>query len=121
VTTAIPYITEGAAEEGEETINGRPNNKENKYSEYIKVMQRGWFCSDATYIDEQPYISREKLKEMLLADDRKPGTVRNDLLPSEGGRLIGFLLNAGGIKATDGGWLVQDPEVISAWNMTVGR
>lgn len=120
VTTAIPIVTEGAAAE-EEKVNGRPNNRESKYAEYIKVMERGWYCSDAIYKEELPYISREKLKEMLVKDGRKKETVANDLVPSQGNRLIGFLINAEAIKATDGGWLMCDLEVVSQWNLKAGR
>jgi hypothetical protein len=121
VTTAIPFITEGAAEEEGERVNGRPGNRESKYAEFIKVMERGWYCSDATYIDGQPYIDRAKLKQMMIDDGRKESTASNDLVPSQGNRLIGFLINSEAIKATDGGWLMCDPEVVSQWNLKTGR
>ena len=121
VTTAIPYITEGAAEEEGERVNGRPGNRESKYAEFIKVMERGWYCSDAIYKEELPYIDRAKLKQMMIDDGRKESTASNDLVPSQGNRLIGFLINSEAIKATDGGWLMCDPEVVSQWNLKTGR
>jgi hypothetical protein len=122
VTTAIPVVVEGAAEEEEERGEGRRDRERvSKHAEFIRLMERGWFAGGAEIKDELPYIKREALKEMLLGDDRPERTVTNDLTPSRGNALIGFLLNSETITKTEGGWLMQDATVISQWNMKTGR
>jgi hypothetical protein len=122
VTTAIPVVVEGAAEEEEERGEGRRDRERvSKHAEFIRLMERGWFAGGAEIKDDLPYIKREALKEMLLGDDRTERTVTNDLTPSRGNALIGFLLNSETITKTDGGWLMRDATVISQWSMKTGR
>lgn len=126
VTTAIVTITEGAAEGGEDNKEYKNGNK---HAAFIKYFERAWFEYGCKTVDDLPWVGKKEMFEMLKKENsnRSDRTIENDLnpAPSYNNKLVGFLVNAGSIKAAslDGehGWVVVNEVEVSSWQIRVGQ
>jgi hypothetical protein len=79
-------------------------------------------------VDDLPWVGKKEMFEMLKKENsnRSDRTIENDLnpAPSYNNKLVGFLVNAGSIKAAslDGehGWVVVNEVEVSSWQIRVG-
>lgn len=88
--------------------------KDTKIDAHRKMFENAWWACGAEERDGQPYLSRSGLKDKLLQDGNAERTVRNMVNPSYPDKLIGALLNAMIIEATEHGWVVVDEVQASA-------
>lgn len=84
------------------------DKKDSKTDGFRKIFENAWFDSGAELIDGLPYLSRSALKEKLFKDGNAERTIRNMVNPSYGDKLIGYLLQAKMIEATEHGWKMVD-------------
>ena len=88
--------------------------KDTKIDAHRKMFENAWWACGAEERDGQPYLSRSGLKDKLLQDGNAERTVRNMVNPSYPDKLIGALLTAMIIEATEHGWVVVDEVQASA-------
>jgi hypothetical protein len=88
--------------------------KDSKIDVHRKMFENAWWACGAEERDGQPYLSRSGLKDKLLQDGNAERTVRNMVNPSYPDKLIGALLTAMIIEATEHGWVVVDEVQASA-------
>lgn len=107
----------GWLDEDGETITGavftlednpptKKDKKDTKTDGFRKIWENAWWISGAEVINGQPYLSRSALKEKLIRDGNAERTVRNMVNPSYNDKLIGYLLQAEMIRATEHGWVM---------------
>ena len=82
------------------------DKKDSKTEGLRKIFENAWWDSGAEVINGQPYLSRSALKEKLTKDGNAERTVRNMINPSYSDKLIGYLMQAGTIEASEHGWVV---------------
>ena len=85
-----------------------PKKGGSKLDEHRKMFENAWWACGAEERDGLPYLSRSGLKDKLLQDGNAERTVRNMVNPSYADKLIGALLNAEIIDASEHGWTVID-------------
>lgn len=107
----------GWLDEDGETITGavftlednpptKKDKKDTKTDGFRKIWENAWWISGAEVINGQPYLSRSALKEKLIRDGNAERTVRNMVNPSYNDKLIGYLIQAEMIRATEHGWVM---------------
>lgn len=107
----------GWLDEDGETITGavftlednpptKKDKKDTKTDGFRKIWENAWWSSGAEVINGQPYLSRSALKEKLIRDGNAERTVRNMVNPSYNDKLIGYLIQAEMIRATEHGWVM---------------
>lgn len=84
----------------------KKDKKDTKTDGFRKLFENAWWSSGAEVINGQPYLSRSALKEKLIRDGNAERTVRNMVNPSYNDKLIGYLLQAEMIRATEHGWVM---------------
>lgn len=84
-------------------------------SKHLATLKTAWDAANRPLQHGAPYIERTLLKEHLLAQDRQPRTVENDLNGSYSNKLIGSLLQSSVIETVDGGWIVIDAATVLLW------
>ena len=94
-----------------------PAKKDSKIDGFRKVWENAWWASGAEDLGGAPYLTRSALKDKLAADGNAERTIRNMVNPSYNDKLIGALLQAGVIEATEHGWIVVDEAQSSAMMM----
>jgi hypothetical protein len=94
-----------------------PSKKDSKIEGFRKIWENAWWASGAEDLGGAPYLSRSALKDKLAADGNAERTIRNMVNPSYSDKLIGALLQAGIIEATEHGWIVVDEAQSSALMM----
>ena len=94
-----------------------PAKKDSKIDGFRKVWENAWWASGAEDLGGAPYLTRSALKDKLAADGNAERTIRNMVNPSYTDKLIGALLQAGVIEATEHGWIVVDEAQSSAMMM----
>jgi hypothetical protein len=80
--------------------------KESKGEGFRKMLEKAWFASQAEVLGGLPYVSRSAMLAYLESLNMSPRSAENACKPSETGRLIGYLINAGTIRAEGAGWVV---------------
>jgi hypothetical protein len=98
VTSAVLTIEEAPPE----------RRKESKLDSFRKTFERAWWKGSAELRDGLPYVTRAKLKDMLLEDGNAERTVRNMINPSYTDKLIGALIQGSIIEPFEHGWIVVD-------------
>ena len=98
VTSAVLAIEEAPPE----------RRKESKLDSFRKTFERAWWKGSAELRDGLPYVTRAKLKDMLLEDGNAERTVRNMINPSYTDKLIGALIQGSIIEPFEHGWIVVD-------------
>jgi len=91
-----------------------PSKKDSKIEGFRKIWENAWWASGAEDLGGAPYLTRSALKDKLAADGNAERTIRNMVNPSYSDKLIGALLQAGIIEATEHGWIVVDEANASA-------
>ena len=91
-----------------------PSKKDSKIEGFRKIWENAWCASGAEDLGGAPYLTRSALKDKLAADGNAERTIRNMVNPSYSDKLIGALLQAGIIEATEHGWIVVDEANASA-------
>jgi phage/plasmid primase-like uncharacterized protein len=99
VTSAVPVKADAPA---------APSKKDSKIDGHRKMWENAWWASGAEVRDEQPYLSRSALKDKLTQDGNAERTVRNMINPSYSDKLVGALIQAGMIEATEHGWVMVE-------------
>lgn len=94
-----------------------PAKKDSKIDGFRKVWENAWWASGAEDLGGAPYLTRSALKDKLAADGNAERTTRNMVNPSYNDKLIGALLQAGMIEATEHGWIMVDEGQASAMMM----
>ena len=84
----------------------KTDKKESKVEANRKLFERAWWSAGAEVRDERPYLSRAGLKFKLREDGMTDAMIEKVLKPSKAQELIGSLLAADIIKATEHGWVV---------------
>lgn len=84
----------------------KKDKKDTKTDGFRKIWENAWWISGAEVINGQPYLSRSALKEKLIRDGNAERTVRNMVNPSYNDKLIGYLIQAEMIRATEHGWVM---------------
>jgi phage/plasmid primase-like uncharacterized protein len=79
---------------------------ESKVEANRKLFERAWFAAGAEFRDEKPYLSRAGLKFKLREDGVSESMIEKMLKPGKPQDLIGSLLAADIIEATEHGWIV---------------
>jgi hypothetical protein len=92
----------------------KKDKKDTKTDGFRKVWENAWWSSGAEVINGQPYLSRSALKEKLIRDGNAERTVRNMVNPSYSDKLIGYLIQAEMIRATEHGWVMVNEVETSA-------
>lgn len=85
-----------------------PSKKDSKIEGFRKVWENAWWASGAEDLGGAPYLTRSALKDKLAQDGNAERTIRNMINPSYTDKLIGAMLQAGMIEATEHGWIVVD-------------
>jgi hypothetical protein len=78
------------------------------------VWENAWWASGAEDLGGAPYLTRSALKDKLAADGNAERTIRNMVNPSYNDKMIGAMLQAGMIEATEHGWIMVDEAQASA-------
>ena len=91
-----------------------PSKKDSKIDGFRKTWENAWWAAGAEDLGGAPYLSRSALKDKLEADGNAERTVRNMLNPSYTDKLIGAMLQAGMIEASEHGWIMVDEANASA-------
>lgn len=94
-----------------------PSKKDSKIEGFRKVWENAWWTSGAEDLGGAPYLTRSALKDKLAADGNAERTIRNMINPSYTDKLIGAMLQAGMIEATEHGWIMVDEGQASAMMM----
>ena len=94
-----------------------PSKKDSKIEVFRKVWENAWWTSGAEDLGGAPYLTRSALKDKLAADGNAERTIRNMINPSYTDKLIGAMLQAGMIEATEHGWIMVDEGQASAMMM----
>ncbi len=104
----------------ESTAPIRPEQKDNKTQEAIKLMDRAWFASGAEDRGGAPYISRSALRELLISDGMNERTAKNKTEPSREDGYIFRLINSEIIRPYEHGWIFTNEVQISSMMMRRG-
>ena len=91
-----------------------PSKKDSKIDGFRKVWENAWWASGAEDLGGAPYLTRSALKDKLAADGNAERTIRNMVNPSYNDKMIGAMLQAGMIEATENGWIMVDEANASA-------
>ena len=108
VTSAVPIQAQAPA---------ATTKKDSKIDGHRKMWENAWWASGAEVVDESPYLSRSALKDKLAQDGNAERTIRNMVNPSYSDKLVGALLQAGMIEASEHGWCMVDKTQASSMLM----
>jgi putative DNA primase/helicase len=106
-TTCVAVPDESASTE-------QPHKRPTKHDENVRTFERAWFNSGAEIREDNPYISRSALRELLISDGMSERTAKNKTEASRSDGLIAPMLNAGTIAPFEHGWVVIDGVQASA-------
>lgn len=95
-----------------------PHKKPTKHDENIRTLQRAYWAGGAEEQDGLPYISRNALRELLIADGISERTATNKTEASRKDGMIMPMLNSGIIATAAKGWVIIDPAHSSALLMS---
>jgi phage/plasmid primase-like uncharacterized protein len=88
----------------------KTSKEDKKINGYFKLIERAFFAGEAEIKNENPYVSRSVLHDVLVGDGMKENSIKQALKPSEKGRLIGALTEQNIIKSSGHGWEVICPK-----------
>jgi phage/plasmid primase-like uncharacterized protein len=112
-------VTSAVIIESEAVIHAR---KESDISKDIKKFTNAWWATSAEERNGSPYLARSALLNYLIENDGvKESSAKIYIKPSQQGRLIYNLLNAGIIQAFEHGWVVSDGVTASSMMIRKGE
>jgi hypothetical protein len=88
----------------------KTSKADDKIAAHFKLIERAFFAGGAEIMNDNPYIARSVLHDVLVGDGMKENTLKQALKPSEKGRLIGALIEQNIIKSSAHGWEVICPK-----------
>jgi hypothetical protein len=94
-----------------------PHQPLTKYDQNVQLLERAWRVSGAEMRNNNPYISRSALIDVIVGDGNSQRTAENKVAPGRKDGLIMPMLNAGVMKPYEHGWIFVNPTQANAMIM----
>jgi hypothetical protein len=101
----------------DESQTQNPHQPLTKYDQNVQLLERAWRVSGAEMRNNNPYLSRSALIDVIVGDGNSQRTAENKVAPGRKDGLIMPMLNAGVMKPYEHGWIFVNPTQTTAMVM----
>lgn len=101
----------------EESQEQTPHKPLTKHDQNVQLLERAWRASGAEMRNNCPYLNRDSLIEVIVADGNSKRTAENKVEPGRKNGIIMPMLNSGIMKPFERGWIFVNPTQTNAMLM----